>query len=645
MKIKNLRLIMFVFTTFHSQLLIFKIQAQASFSPATTFASGASPYFIHCSDFNEDGKADLVVANYYANKVSIFLGNGEGGFGIATSFPVGPNPRSISGADFNGDGKIDLAVANSFDNTVSILLGNGTGILGPPTNFGTGVGNTPQSIIGVDFNIDGKTDLAVVKLSGHVTILLGNGVGGFAPATNFTVSGQPYSLTSADFNGDGKADLATANSNSNNITVLLGNGLGSLVTANDFAVSGTPYSIISADFNGDGNVDLATANYNSNKVSVLLGNGAGGFLALTEYGVGVAPNAIISSDFNADGKADLAVSNHTSNDVSFLLGNGSGGFDAITNFAVGATPFSVTSSDFNEDGKVDLAVANIIDDNVSVLLNNFIPPGPPICLVTVDSTLTHNVVVWEKTNLNITTIDSFIVYREITTNNYQRIGAVSAESLSTFDDFSANPSSTAFRYKLKSKNTQGVLSLFSDYHNTMYLTHAGADFSWTPYQIESNSSPVSAYKIYRDDNATGNFQSIGTTTGNQLGFTDVNYASYPNSSYYVEAIMNTGVCEPTRTDFVASRSNVKYRGIAGMQQLNSHSTINIYPNPTGNTLNISGITGKTTLFLYDIVGKLLMKKEVENNATISISQLEDGIYTLLSESKADRAFNKVVISR
>ncbi|MCE9537613.1 MAG: T9SS type A sorting domain-containing protein [Bacteroidetes bacterium] len=71
----------------------------------------------------------------------------------------------------------------------------------------------------------------------------------------------------------------------------------------------------------------------------------------------------------------------------------------------------------------------------------------------------------------------------------------------------------------------------------------------------------------------------------------------------------------------------------------------VYPTPTGNTLNISGIRGKTTLQLYDIVGKLLMEKEVENNTTLSTTQLKEGIYTLLSESKAGRAFNKVPISR
>lgn len=640
MKIKKLHLVLF-FSTFNLQLLTFKIQAQASFSPATSFPVGSAPQSVISADFNGDGKADLAVANLQSNNVSVLLGEGTGIFSAATNYAVGDWPQSIISADFNGDGKADLAIANSISNNISVLLGNGTGSFGIANNFEVGSG--PQSVISADFNGDGKADLAVANYySNNLSILLGNGTGGFYIANTLPVTGYPCSVTCSDFNGDGKADLAAANRVSDNISIFLGNGAGNFGNSTNFSAINCP-SVISADFNGDFKKDLAAIYASSNKVSVLLGNGSGNFASAINFGVGANPFSVTCADFNSDGKADLALANYTDNNVAVLLGDGGGGFGSITNFAAGIR--SIISADFNGDGKADLAAVNSNENNVSILLNNYLPSSAPICLVSVDPTLTHNVVVWEKTNLNISAIDSFIVYREITTNNYQRIGAVSTDSLSIFDDFDANPSNTAFRYKLKNKNNQGVLSLFSAYHNTMYLTHAGADFSWTPYQIENNTSPVSAYKIYRDDNATGNFQSIGNTTGNQLGFTDVNYTSYPNSSYYVEAVMNTGVCEPTRTDFVASRSNVKYRGIAGMQQLNNHSTINIYPNPAGNTLNISGITGKTTIFLYDIVGKLLIKKEVENNAIISINQLEEGIYTLLSESKAGRAYNKVVISR
>ena len=294
---------------------------------------------------------------------------------------------------------------------------------------------------------------------------------------------------------------------------------------------------------------------------------------------------------------------------------------------------------------------NLVDSNLCT--NSYtqaiqagpIPPTPSICLVTVDSTLTHNLLVWEKTNLNMTAIDSFIVYREITTNNYQRIASVVHDSLSIFNDLTANPANTGYRYKLKSKNAHGVLSLFSNYHNTIYLTNSGGNFSWTTYQIENNTTPVSTYNVYRDDNSTGNFVLIGFTTGNQFGYTDIQYSSFPNASYYVEAVMAGGVCSPTRADYATSRSNVKHFGTAGVQQFKHNSTIKIYPNPSTNVLNITGIVEKTIIRMYDVVGKLVIEKEVESNTTINTNLLTEGVYTLLTENKIEKTFNKVVINR
>lgn len=272
------------------------------------------------------------------------------------------------------------------------------------------------------------------------------------------------------------------------------------------------------------------------------------------------------------------------------------------------------------------------------------PPVPPICLVTVDSTLTHNVVIWEKDNLDLTSIDSFVVYRELTTNNYQPIGAVSSDSLSIFNDIAANPSTTGYRYKLKSKNAQGVESLLSNYHNTIYLTNNGANFSWTPYQIENNATPVSAYDVYRDDNGTGNFQLIGSTTGNQLGYTDVNFSSYPNSSYYIEAVMSTGACNPTRTGFNSSRSNVKYFGVAGISSHTSIITVNVSPNPANNNVKISGTQGKAKVYIYDLLGKKIIEQEIENSAVINTSNLNNGIYTIFVENIKSKGYTRLVIN-
>ncbi|MES2138924.1 MAG: FG-GAP-like repeat-containing protein [Bacteroidota bacterium] len=666
-----------------------------NFSPATNFAVGTSPYSLISADFNGDNKADLAIANSGSNNVSVLLGDGLGSFGAATNFVVDNYPESIVSVDFNGDTKADLAVVNQTSNNVSILLGNGSGSFGPATNFS--VGSTPTSIISSDFNGDSKADLAVSNYL-NVSVLLGDGTGGFGSVSNFALANSPNSVNSADYNGDGKSDLAMVSAGgSGNISVLLGNGTGGFGSAANFTAGSDACSIISGNFNGDNKPDFVVANYMPTKVSILLNNSFIVTAQATATTVCVGATVTLTgggaTSYTWTGGAidTVAFTCPSSTTTYTVTGTTAGCSDTVTiTITVNPAPtatFTIhdESSTLYCDGSIvaDLTggtgtilpewldntqtvianidsigalcsgsyTLNIIDANLctntytQAILAGPIPPTPPICLITVDITNTHNIVVWEKTNLDLTAIDSFVVYREISTNIYQPIGAVPKDSISTFDDFAANPATTGYRYKLKSKNTHGVTSLFCEYHNTIYLTNTGANFSWTPYQIENNTTPVSNYYIYRDDNSTGNFILIGNTTGNQFGYTDIQFASFPDASYYVEAVMVAGGCQPTRTDFTASRSNVKHFGTAGVQELNTHTVVNIYPNPAGNTLNITGITGKTTLLLYDVVGKLVLEKEVENNTILNTSHLVDGIYTLLTESKMGRSFNKVVISR
>src|SRR5262249_46256156 len=71
------------------------------------------PNKIVVSDFNGDGKPDLVVANCCGSAgMSYFLGNGDGTFGPETAFNGGASPPFVATADFNGDGKPDLVLGN-----------------------------------------------------------------------------------------------------------------------------------------------------------------------------------------------------------------------------------------------------------------------------------------------------------------------------------------------------------------------------------------------------------------------------------------------------------------------------------------------------------------------------------------------------
>jgi len=87
---------------------------------------------VQAVDLNNDGKIDLVTADYEWNRVGVLYGLGNGTFGPATSY--GPNiglngnPVSVTIGDFNGDGRPDIAVSayanNSSGNQVYLLTGD-----------------------------------------------------------------------------------------------------------------------------------------------------------------------------------------------------------------------------------------------------------------------------------------------------------------------------------------------------------------------------------------------------------------------------------------------------------------------------------------------------------------------------------------
>src|SRR5262245_435212 len=82
-----------------------------NFVGASTLSAGPNPLSVTASDFNNNGKADLVVANGGTTAVWVLLGNGDSSFQNAVTYGTGANPASVAVGDFNADGKRDLAVA------------------------------------------------------------------------------------------------------------------------------------------------------------------------------------------------------------------------------------------------------------------------------------------------------------------------------------------------------------------------------------------------------------------------------------------------------------------------------------------------------------------------------------------------------
>jgi hypothetical protein len=348
-----------------------------TFLPKTDIALLVRPIALTVGDFNGDGKADLALATQNGNTddLTMLLGNGNGtfqapvttvtdtaspfvGFGLS-----GNGQSSISATDFNGDGRLDLVVVNNKDfltplgrgfftsspgpGTVSVLLGNGDGTFQAPRN--SAVGSEAMTVAVGDFNGDGLPDFAVNNLASNSVSVFTNGGGGSFSSS--TISGASGNLAAGDFNGDGITDLAAGGKVFNGQA---GTGL----------QAGPTYALlmsspVAGDFNGDGLIDLAGVT-GTNVVGDWLNLGNGTFPVpslIPASGVTLASPA--TADFNGDGIPDLV----TGSTGQVQLGLGDGRFGDTTTLAFPTTFFgqpsnTVAAVDADGNGTVDILVSN-----------------------------------------------------------------------------------------------------------------------------------------------------------------------------------------------------------------------------------------------------------------------------------------------
>lgn len=263
----------------------------SSFAAKVDFTTGANPCSVAIGDLDGDGKPDLAIANFSSNNVSV-LRNISMGIITATSFTgtrvdfaTGGNPYSVALGDLDGDGKADIVVANYTNDNVSVLRNNASP--GSITNISFaskvdfGAGTNPCGVAIGDLDGDGKLDLAITNFnSNSVSVLRNIAISGsitstsFVPKIDYVTANNPIDLAIGDIDGDGKADIVIANYNSNNISVLHNAFSGNITAASfdakvNFTTGAGSNSIAIGDLDGDGKVDIAVANRDDVSVSIL----------------------------------------------------------------------------------------------------------------------------------------------------------------------------------------------------------------------------------------------------------------------------------------------------------------------------------------------------------------------------------------
>ncbi len=344
------------------------------FRSATLSTVGSRPTALEVGDIDRDGELDVVVTNTggFSNQIVVAIGRGDSNL---IQFPPGLDVGSLPGetalADLNDDGIADLAIANTNDSSVTILAGLGTREFFGDALDTESVGGGPVEIVVGDLNNDDIPDLVTANVEsegsrGTVSVLLGIGNGTFGRVDHDSVMEGVQDLEGeigtsvvriADLDRDGDADIVALNAVSESLFFYPGNGDGTFGPPTSLTVPGAEDFVL-ADLNGDSNLDYVAALANLDSVEFRAGNGDGTFGSASSFEVGSAPIRVLAADVTGDGQVDIVSANSRSQDVSVIAGNGDGTFRSARSYVADAEPRRLGLGDFNNDGRVDIAVVS-----------------------------------------------------------------------------------------------------------------------------------------------------------------------------------------------------------------------------------------------------------------------------------------------
>ena len=334
-----------------------------------------SPLEVAQGDVNNDGKLDLIVSNYSAATLGVFLGNGDGTFQAQVSYPVSIEPFGLAVGDFNGDGYLDVILGHDYSSqSLDLLLNNGDGTFQAVQSVNVGL-NYPLHPSVADMNRDGRLDIIASDWAGNsLAILLGNGDGTFqAPQITTDLPANSWNVAISDFNEDGVLDVAAGANGAQSVSIFLGIGDGTLSAPENVPASSYALFIRAADMNGDGHSDLVVGSQNG-VTTILLGNGDGTFqspLSTTQQ----SDYAEDVGDFNGDGHLDIVAAGEAN--TLLYLGNGDGTVQEAQSFANNGFSYGVVAGPFATGGGLGFATTNFNNGKLVVLLQTLsLSPSP-----------------------------------------------------------------------------------------------------------------------------------------------------------------------------------------------------------------------------------------------------------------------------
>lgn len=335
--------------------------------------------------------------------------------------------------------------------------------------------------------------------------------------------------------------------------------------------------------------------------------------ALTAFSSQTAPTCQ-----NANGSIAVSVSGGTG--AYSYLWSGGGTSSSLVGVAEGTYTLAVSD-------------ANGCLLNLSYDLDNVVNPVE-ICVVTVDTTSQHNVIIWDKPVM--TGVAGYNIYRLVGAN-YQQIGYWPYDSLSQYTDSAVgiNPNVTSYRYRISVVDSCGNESAQSDFHETMHLTvNQGTggimNLIWDNYE---GLSSFTYYKIGRFVNGSPNWVVIDSVTSANTTYSDLNAPNGSTVQYRVNIVLDAPCIATRAVNHNSTRSNrtagIQVNGIAELEA----ASLSVFPNPgsDGVTILLPENSQGGTVEVMDITGAIVLRSAINgNNAQmqLSTSMLASGVYVI-----------------
>ena len=415
---------------------------------------------------------------------------------------------------------------------------------------------------------------------------------------------NPYTIASGLINNDAYPDLVVGTYVGDKVLLYINNGDGTFAAAVEVATLNEPNFIAIADLDGTNGNDIIVSSYSDGKTVWYANNGSGSFsptenvISNTVAGAG----SIFAGLIDGDAFIDVAISAYGGNKVVWYSNDGAGTFTGGEQNINGTItePGDFDMKDFDGDGDLDavLSTAEWAAGVIDVYYND------GAGTFTVDANNVSNSGNTYLYDVDFVDVDNDGALDILVSDTYGTFSWYKKEVAGTYTE-------TVITSTIPNPGISEAEDMDNDGNNDLILSNgatAGDDIVWMK-SLGAPPTTLGAQTTVDGSNIQKQVYGMTIADFDQDGDQDIASISYQvpaDGVYWFENLLET--------------LNVPENELADI--------ISIYPNPTSNRINFKGITEKTNVSVYDILGKKIISQSINVNQALDVSKLQNGIYIL-----------------